>query len=747
MKRWILLLMAAPVVGQAHTPMSNLQNPGHSQTIKVGDGVTILSESTLPPPQVNRRGGETTLEYVHLFPATGSGPGAVWSLIHDFDHPTTTWLPHVSPYPDTVIGDHSLRSPAIVLADKKRVLVLLVDADDIEAAHKHGWKVWLDYDRAARKIRVAAGAYEVGKFHVAYVPTDLAYKGQSARIRVHLVTSDKAADIADPYGLASRELWRRWGHKGFAVGGSQRATFLAYCDHVANWAFAPEPRGWGDTVWQQFQLDGKECGAPAFIVDVTQHPSVPMDQRKWREQRSVWNQAWFSNQRTANGLLRYARRVGSSDLEHRARLMTNIALAAPQTDGLFPSVFTTGNGQWYQLYKDTVGWDKGRWTNSDRRPPEASSDAVHVLDAAFTARLLLEWADLNPGSTAALDYVKRFADRLCGLQAPDGSFPGWVEPDGTICPTLRAGPESAMGASLLLELVKRDPRRNDYRSAAVRCLDYLAAGPVHESRWEDFETYYSCSRWGEDLIGKVISRNGVYKSNTLSIYWCAEAFLKASRVLKDKKYLATGRRCLDELSLYQQVWEPSNIPAPTHGGFGVMNADGEWDDARESLFAPIYLDYYKATGDAEYFERGVSALRASFAMMYCPENKQVKAAYEAKYPFFGPESYGFMMENIAHGGPGPATDQIGPFNIYSWGNGAALAAAAKVYDLYGDAYVDVDRLTAFGIDGTAAEVRDGEVVVTDRYGRSKADVVSSTGKRVSVPFVGGTGRIALTALK
>jgi hypothetical protein len=520
--------------------------------------------------------------------------------------------------------------------------------------------------------------------------------------------------------MVSAWLWKNVGHRGYAQGGSQRAPFSTYAKHVVNWAFAPEPAGWGDTVWQQFKVDGREVGAPAFIVDVAQHPSVPMDKRKWREQRSVWNQAWFSTQRTANGLLRYARQVKSADLEKRANLMTQFALAAPQKDGLFPAVFTAGSG-WYQLYKDTADWSEGRWTNSDRRPPGVSADAYHILDAAFTARLLLEWHELNPSETEALAYVRRFADRLVRLQAKDGSFPGWIEPDGKVGALLAAGPESAMGATLLVELTEKFPQEKTYRQAAQKALIYLAEGPVKDARWEDFETYYSCSRWGEDAVGQKITRNGVYKSNTFSPFWCAEAFLAAHRVFKKGEYLSLGRRCLDELSLYQQVWEPPTIPAPTHGGFGVMNADGEWNDARQSLFAPLYLDYYRATGEAEYFERGVSALRASFAMMYCPENTQVKSAYEAQHPFFGKESYGFMMENINHGGPGP--NAIGPFNIFTWGNGAALEAAAKVHDRYGDVYIDPARKQAFGIDGCDATLKDGKVEVKDRYGNRDLKIV------------------------
>ncbi len=168
-----------------------------------------------------------------------------------------------------------------------------------------------------------------------------------------------------------------------------------------------------------------------------------------------------------------------------------------------------------------------------------------------------------------------------------------------------------------------------------------------------------------------------------------------------------------------------------------MNSDGEWNDARQSLFAPLYLEYYAETGEAQYFERGVSALRASFAMLYCPENESVRREYERVHPFFGPESFGFMMENIAHGGPG--SEPIGPFTIYTWGNGAALASYAKVRDLYGDLYIDVERGVAFGIDGCSARVEGATVHVSDPYGRDGLVARYSTGETVEVRLTDGQG--------
>jgi hypothetical protein len=585
------------------------------------DGALELSTNDAP------RGADDTIELL---------------VRHPLAHPAHVWVPHLTPDAGNVIGDAVFRSPAVVIADDALALAFIPDLDDV--ARASGWRAWLDYDHPRRTVTLAAGAYrETG--HVFFEREEARF--ESARVRLHVLASRSPEDLANPYGMAARWLWSRWGHECPAPPPIPRLM-----EHVVRWAFSS---GWSESVWQPV---GAHAGAPVFIVDVARHPSVPPEKRTWREPRSIWNQAWFSTQRCANGLLRYARQTASKDLEARAHEMTAVALSAPQTDGLFPAVLVATDSGW-------------RWTNSDRRPPNVSPDACHLVDAAFTCRMLLEWHALT-GDARALAYVQRFAERLTALQRPSGAFPGWIEPDGAVPAELAEGPESAVAIALLLELGEA------WQKSALAGLTFLE-GVVRDGRWEDFETYFSCARWGTP--GERVLRNGVYKQNTLSIAWCAEAFLQAWQSTRLPAFLRVARRCVDELSLYQAVWNPHFLPAPAHGGFGVMNADSEWNDARQSLFAPLYLELARETADPELEARGRSALVASFSMLYCPENAALARAYERRFPFFGPESYGFMMENQGHGGPEP----IGTFTIFTWGNGSALAAAATVRDRFPDA--------------------------------------------------------------
>lgn len=554
---------------------------------------------------------------------------------HPIANAEHVWVPHLTPNEGNVIGDWVFRCPAIIIADRQRAIAFIVDVGDLGTS-----RTWLDYDHPKRTITIGSGYRSDGHVFFVREPTS---RGSEAR--VHVLTSSKAEDIANPFGMVSRWCFRKWGREP-----TIEPPIAKYLEHVVRFAFSRE-EGWGESVWQDVS---ESMGAPVFIVHTKQHPSVPPNERTWREPRSIWNQAWFSTQRCANGLLRYARQIGSSDLEARARKMTAIALSAPQDErGLFPSVLRAHEDTWH-------------WTSSDRRPESASPDACHVVDAAFTCRMLLEWHALT-NDDRALAYVRAFAKGSIALQRPSGAFPGWIEPDGRIVPELAEGPESAVSAALLFELGEHE--------AALRCLPFLE-NVAREGRWEDFETYYSCARWGTP--GARIARNGVFKQNTLSIFWTAEAFFQAWRVTKDRAHLAMARRCVDELSLYQAIWDPPFLPAPAYGGFGVMNGDAEWNDARQSLFAPLYLDLGTAMGDRELVLRGMHALRASFTMLYCPENPVLARAYEKRFPFFGKETFGFMMENQGH----DPNEPIGTFTIFTWGNGSALAAAATVRDRF-----------------------------------------------------------------
>jgi hypothetical protein len=150
------------------------------------------------------------------------------------------------------------------------------------------------------------------------------------------------------------------------------------------------------------------------------------------------------------------------------------------------------------------------------------------------------------------------------------------------------------------------------------------------------------------------------------MHQAAAGLLALHEVSGDEHALALGRRVLDRLSMYQQVWSPPWLSVSAFGGYGVQNTDGEWNDARQAQFADTHLDFHLATGDAEQLERAVAAAEASFATFFSPANAAVYPAGWHREP------QGAAAENHGHGG----RDELNVVSGFDWGSGSALATAA-----------------------------------------------------------------------
>ncbi len=630
--------------------------------------------------------------------------------------PDFWWAPHLAPREGDAIAQHVFRSPALITAKVNQVLVIVPDLDICGANPETPW--FMDVDAPRRTLALGMSKTTIPE-HVRYSKTGgMVFPAGEVQLGFFWLAYSDAETPLNPWRRVSHFLWNRYGRVLYNQGQPVTVPMDRYVEHVYNWAF----NSWADAVWQEFELEGKRVGAPAFIVNVTESPNYP-GEVNLREFLSIWNQAWFSSLRGASGLYRYAKRTGDETLRAKANLTKEFALAAPMTDGIFPGVYRTKMTRVTidgKEYSRSLGWETGYWTNSNRTPRERGiSDAwYHILDASFTALLMLRWYEELEADPRLLDYSRTYAERLLTLQDEQGFFPAWLHPE-TYEPSdiLRQSPETSMSVTFLLKLAEiTDEER--YRAAALRAMEAVLVEIVPNGRWEDFETYWSCSGWGkEEFYGRRIDRNQLYKQCSFSMFWTAEALLACYRLTGEQRYLDWGHRTLDELSMVQQTWQPPFIYIPALGGFGVMNFDGEWNDSRQCLFAELFMEYYRETGEAVLFERGVAALKSSFVMMYCPENPEAKALWEKVWPFFGAEDYGFTMENYGHTGyTTPEGGGIGEFTIYDWGNGAAAEARNRIWDHFGDLYVDRQRGQAFGIDSVVATIDGNTCQIIDQAG-------------------------------
>lgn len=598
-----------------------------------------------------------------------------WQLhVRPAFQPDFYYTPHLTPTDDHVVDMHVFRTPAVMMGQKDLVLCLLPVMDGVTRQEE---RYYLDLDAPRNVMTLGITTTRVAE-HILYRRTGSVVLPAGeflCRARLLLLQGEAAAN---PFRAVLAYYWQRYGQQDIRLLPAMD-QLMPYVRHTYTWAF----ENWKDVVWQEFNLNGRRVGAPQMIVITRQSPNYGKP-CSLREDVSIWNQAWFCSLRSAQGLYRYGQETGNAEYLRKARLTKELALSFPQEDGLFDAVIAVPcrtrvvDGEEY-----TCGgsWEDCYFGNSNRNPVtwDLRRSPRHILDMNWTALHMLSWYEELEQDERLKDYVIRYADRLLRLQDAEGFFPAWLDrEDGHVLSHLQKSPECAVSVTLLMSLARLTGRAA-YREAALRCMEALIREVMPDSRWEDFETYWSCSRFGADMEGQKYPRNASYKQCSLSPFYMAQALLSCWEGTEDRRYLTLGQRCLDEMLMYQSSFQPDYMPITVIGGFGVMNGDAELNDARQSMFAELILRYGRALDLPEYIQRGKAALQASFSMMYCPENPLAREQWEKRWPFLNERDYGFMMENYGHSGTVNGSDLgIGEFTIYDWGNGAASEAVMRI---------------------------------------------------------------------
>ena len=339
--------------------------------------------------------------------------------------PAFNWAPLLTPDSNHIIAQHVFRSPALIVATDEKLLSVIPDLGLLQKGSAVPW--YMDMD--AQKNRLTLGmARAVVKEHVLYTKTAGAVFPQSTHtIGFFCIVSDKKTAIQNPFAETSAFLWQRWGQPLYNQGEPlQRTNLEPYVRQTYQWAFT----NWKKVVWQQFELEGKQVGAPAFIVNYSQSPNYT-GLANQREFLSIWNQAWFNSLRSAQGLYRYAQRTGNDSLKQYALQTKELALSFPQQEGFFKSVVATemetveSGGKKYMRSK---GWNARYWGNSNRNPYtwDAKASPYHIADMSYTAYWMLVWYGELEKDQRLLTYAKHYADALLKLQDTAGFFPAWL---------------------------------------------------------------------------------------------------------------------------------------------------------------------------------------------------------------------------------------------------------------------------------------------------------------------------------
>ena len=376
--------------------------------------------------------------------------------------------------------------------------------------------------------------------------------------------------------------------------------------------------------------------------------------------RSVYLGAWFNSLRTSCGMALYARRTGDTKLLELAQQTLNLALKAPGPNGAFKCFAVPGETP------DQVFWGAG-----DGAVVSVNSGYLG-FDMSWTGFWMLKWREAGlPGADAVLARCTRLADFLISRQRADGWLPTRFDESGAVDDNSAASvpAETAPVARFLFELYKAAGDRR-YSQAALKALAYIDRDIVPERKWYDFETFWSCS----PRVNTFDERTQQWPANNLALIHAPAAYLQAYQVTHQPEYLSKGKAVLDYLVLYQQSWtnpvlENLTSKAELFGGFATQNSDAEWSDARQSLAGEVLIDYYRETGNAEYLERGIGALRAQFPIS--------------------------PSENWAHTGYGKKAG----VSSFHWGAGSGMAGIEMEEELLHDAICDLNAGRCAGVNG------------------------------------------------
>ncbi len=627
------------------------------------------------------------------------------------------FVPHLHPEPWMIAPDQIFRSPCTILEGGSATLAVVPDLGSLGELNKTGFRTAfvLEGNTVTYGIvdhRVKGHVY----FYARAFPGFTMTKGQEALLSYFIfVTGDKGAGL---HRRINSFLWENYGREHLAEPGPQRLPLDKAAELAGKWAFL------GDENWIDLDIGGARCGGAyaynmnsrfpplrkdrltntafillpglyAFILrfgasHITSRPFFyrllkrSLGSNPGASPSVIELQSWFNNLRSAYGAAWLARELGDIRLGDRASRVLGLALASPRPHGFFPAVL--------YLVGDRMVWREGTkgFTVLNR---------YHLADSCTTTYHLLEWCRDFGGEPGVMEACRRQADEVMKLQFPSGAFPAWFgfkRGKAVVDPCLSESAESA-SAVMFLALLADITGEEKYLDSARAGGDFLIDKVVTPNIWYDYETFFSCS---PKPVGWTDPRSGCRPENTMCVLWTAAAFLHLHRASGEERYLDAGRKALDRLLAYHQVWNPPFLSIDVFGGFASQNTDAEWNDARQGLIAPLLVDYYHATGEPEYFERGIATLRACFTTMYLGSGPYVPLR---------PSVLGGIEENYAHFGYDVPTPG---YLMLDWGAGSSLYAAARILPRHGHVFVDVSAGRAFGIDGCRVDAyeRDGNTL-------------------------------------
>lgn len=592
------------------------------------------------------------------------------------------WTPNLRPRPDDLIADHVFRSPAVML-QKDSIFVALIP--DLSYLVKHRvMPMALDFQlphlQQPGSAAINDSTRQAVLSNLAHAAPILSFgfwpwktRGQN----FYQPDSTRAPKLQDAEISYAYYLWLEHRAAPYPRPGFEKSKNPNAC------AF----RRVVDFMWEKFSTRYREgaIGAlPATLDALAQRAWKQYADKNWFESTlnnrpvggfkngslaasnnlpaKIADGAWFTRRsqtlRSAYGMYLFGKRNKDLLLMKRAEKILNLALSAPNDNGIFPSIYflssPTPNSQLAASVLNLA--DKKFspfWTS------EAGDDFNNTIEASWTGYWLLKWADLLPSRRQEIfSFCRKYADFLVKNQQSNGAIPTWFYRNNHQ-PVFSENAETSGSALFLAEFYQRvkEPR---YLDAAGKAMEYITREILPRNKWRDAETLDADSSQSPLVFDGI---TGQYLQGTFSMHQAAKAYLALHQITGDPAYLHLGEHVLDYLLLYQQVWSPPQFSRNLFGGFGAQNNDAVWSEARQAYFAETLMDYFDATNKRAYFERAIAAMRATFALFHRDT----------------PMCYAYWAPN---GG-----DQPGAITSLNWGAGSAAATFELLRERTGDAYI------------------------------------------------------------
>jgi hypothetical protein len=620
--------------------------------------------------------------WVHAeFEATVTGKLSKLGVFYEFCQRDLNFAfaPHIRPNDGHTVSQWGMKTPAAIVQSGTTTMALILDVTRVtEQSRRLPIAIEMEADPLVRATPLLGMCVNVVE------PVDLNYfreapeqavdlDRETVRISYYIWVSDSSKP-GHGYREAARLLWQMMGQERIRkTVAPQIASFNYYAKVGLTYAF--------DKLWYEFEA---ETGPAGGVLNGIVYPN------------DIWFQSLFDHMRSAIGLYGFG-------YPERGRRIKNLALSAPQhPTGLYKTIFRPSVKQARREHdwETSSHWMLSRGVESKMRSVRKQNlvklldweNLYHTVDCSWNAYWMLRWHTEVEADDRLIDLASRYADFLVQRQTSSGAIPSFFRPDGpevTPDPLLSHNVGTAASGALLASLHAITGKRS-YLDAARRAARFVEAEILPNRQWQDYEVVFDS---GAKPLGFFDRHTQQYCQATQGMVWTVAMYHALYRATGEQPYLDRAGEVVDYLSLFQQLWDPPFLSVRTFGGFPVGNSHPSWNDARTPLLATAFADHFEFVPDPLYLERAIAALRASFALMFMPENEAVSAIFAA-----GP--HGHADEGYA----GRGRDEQFTGLSFDFPVGAALSSIALVKRRLGDVYVDFANGFGLGIDGCLVPV-------------------------------------------